>query len=206
VKPHAAVALADYRRSVAQLYATVRVAPSGKDGHGLWTAGRDRLFAHHPQSAIAVAQRPGFPGLAYWPYDPDFRVVGELVDAPPLALNIPHSAGGSTPFDRIGRLRFDLMGESCALDLFWLDAYGGGLFLPFRDATNGIETYGGGRFLLDTVKGADLGTVEGELILDFNFAYHPSCVYSPRWSCPLAPPGNLLKLRVPAGERLTSKS
>jgi uncharacterized protein (DUF1684 family) len=88
------------------------------------------------------------------------------------------------------------------LTIYWLGGYGGGLFLPFGDATNGTTTYGGGRYLLDSIKGADLGQVEdGRMILDFNFAYNPSCAYSPRWSCPLAPARNKLPGGVMAGEK-----
>jgi len=89
-----------------------------------------------------------------------------------------------------------------ALDVHWIDVYGGGLFLPFADATNGRGTYGGGRYLLDTVKGADLGgdARSGELVVDLNFAYNPSCAYDPAWACPLAPPGNTLAAPVRGGE------
>ena len=80
--------------------------------------------------------------------------------------------------------------------------YGGGVFLPFRDETNGATTYGAGRYVLDTVKGADLGGADGRLVVDFNYAYHPSCAYDPRWSCPLAPATNRLVGPVEAGERL----
>jgi uncharacterized protein (DUF1684 family) len=82
--------------------------------------------------------------------------------------------------------------------------YAGGLFLPFRDATNGRETYGAGRYLLDAAKSADLGPggAPGSLVLDFNFAFHPSCAFDARWSCPLAPPENRLDAPVEAGERL----
>jgi uncharacterized protein len=75
------------------------------------------------------------------------------------------------------------------------------VFVPFADATAGDETYGAGRYLLDTVKGADLGTDGGRLVLDFNLAYNPSCSYDPRWSCPLAPPPNRLAVAVRMGER-----
>ncbi|HEX2196540.1 MAG TPA: DUF1684 domain-containing protein, partial [Actinomycetota bacterium] len=92
-------------------------------------------------------------------------------------------------------------GRDAALDVFWISGYGGGLFLPFRDATSGASTYGAGRYLYDTIKGADLGTEDGKLVLDFNFAYNPSCAYDPRWACPLAPPGNVLDVAVEAGER-----
>jgi uncharacterized protein (DUF1684 family) len=107
------------------------------------------------------------------------------------------SSGDSIAFVRFGRVTLPVG----TLDVFWLDAYGGGVFLPFRDATAGGTTYGGGRYLLDTAKGADLGSdPDGRLILDFNFAYHPSCHYSPRWSCPLAPPGNRLTAAITVGE------
>ena len=92
--------------------------------------------------------------------------------------------------------------EDLSLDLFWLDAYGGGLFVPFADATSARESYGAGRYVLDTVKGADLGTQDGLLVLDLNFAYQPSCSYDARWNCPLAPPANRLDVAVRAGERL----
>jgi hypothetical protein len=90
------------------------------------------------------------------------------------------------------------------LPLFWMSGYAGGLFLPFRDTTSGSATYGAGRYLLDTVKGADQGGDwrGGTLTLDFNLAYHPSCAYDPIWNCPLAPRDAWLTLPVPCGERL----
>ena len=103
---------------------------------------------------------------------------------------------------RVATAHFELDGRPQTLEVLWLDAYGGGLILPFRDATSGSETYGGGRYLLDTVKGADLGGADGRLLLEFNFAYNPSCVYSARWACPLTPPANRLDVAIRAGERL----
>jgi uncharacterized protein (DUF1684 family) len=89
------------------------------------------------------------------------------------------------------------------LTLYWIGGYGGGVFLPFKDATAGAETYGAGRYLLDTIKGADLGSADdGRTIVDFNFAYQPSCSYSDQWICPLAPPENFLPAAIRAGERL----
>jgi len=100
---------------------------------------------------------------------------------------------------------FPLVDTACQLQVLWLDAYGGGIFIPFRDATCGSETYGGGRYLLDSVKGAELGSsFESETVtLDFNYAYYPSCAYDPIWPCPLAPPENRLQIAVRLGERLT---
>ena len=93
-----------------------------------------------------------------------------------------------------------------ALDVWWLASYGGGLFLPLRDATAGDTTYGAGRYLLDTVKGADLGrTRDGGWVVDLNFAYNPSCAYDPAWACPLAPAGNRLETPVPVGELIPAE-
>jgi uncharacterized protein (DUF1684 family) len=110
-------------------------------------------------------------------------------------------------FVRIGWLDFQLAGEPRRLPAFWIQGYAGGLFVPFRDATSNHETNGGGRYLLDTIKSADLGSdaVSGEVVLDFNYAYHPSCAYDPVWVCPLAPPESRLRIPIRAGERLSKK-
>ena len=114
------------------------------------------------------------------------------------------SIGGVMPTTPVGRVRFEIGGVEQLLTVTWLGGYADGLFLPFRDATNGAETYGAGRYLLDTAKSADLGSDvgRGTLLLDFNFAYQPSCAFDPRWACPLAPPENRLAIRIEAGERL----
>jgi len=104
-------------------------------------------------------------------------------------------------FRPVATAAFELRGKSCRLEVQWLEGYGGGVFLSFRDTTSGEETYGGGRYLYDTVKGADLGDDGGRLVLDFNFAYNPSCAYDPSWVCPLAPAANRLAVAVGAGER-----
>ncbi len=120
------------------------------------------------------------------------------------AVDLPVSAGGVMAFRRFGTVEIPFPAGSRRLDVFWMEGYAGGLFLPFRDATNGSETYGAGRYLLDAAKGADLGgdRVAGTLVLDFNFAFQPSCAFDPRWACPLAPPSNRLDLPIRAGERL----
>ncbi|HET7743112.1 MAG TPA: DUF1684 domain-containing protein [Gaiellaceae bacterium] len=121
----------------------------------------------------------------------------------PCRREIAVSTGGSYSFTCVGLVRFELRGAGYELELTWNDGYGGGLFLAFQDETTGDTTYGGGRYLVDTVKGADLGFDggEGTAVLDFNFAYNPSCSYDPRWACPLAPSANRLPVPVAAGER-----
>ena len=129
-------------------------------------------------------------------------MLASVEPAEPVLREIATSGERAYAFRRFARARFELAGEARSLDLHWLEGYGGGVFLSFADATSGRETYGACRYLLDTVKGADLGSLDGRLVLDFNFAYNPSCSYDPRWVCPLAPPENRLPVPVYAGERL----
>ncbi|HET8980299.1 MAG TPA: DUF1684 domain-containing protein, partial [Solirubrobacteraceae bacterium] len=131
-----------------------------------------------------------------------WRVLADVEPAPVAPLQLPTSQDEVMTARRFARARFEAAGTDLALDLYLLEGYGGGLFLPFADATTGQETYGAGRYLLDTVKGADLGLQDGRLVLDFNFAYQPSCSYDSRWMCPLTPPANRLPVPVRAGERL----
>lgn len=200
--PTNALTLADYRRTVAEMYATVRAAAPSRDTWSAWVDARDCLFQSHPQSAIAAGEREKFDGLSYFEHDSSFRFEAEIQPVTGPAIEIPHSAAGSTTFVPIGRVSLDPLGSNEILTVYWLDAYGGGLFLPFRDGTAGSTTYDGGRYLLDTVKGADLGGGPSRIVLDFNYAYHPSCVHNAQWSCPLAPQGNRVSLDIESGERL----
>ena len=125
-----------------------------------------------------------------------------MTDASPTRYEIATSGDDALAFTRFGSVSFEIAGLTHELELYWLDGYGGGIFLPFKDATNGAVTYGGGRYLLDTVKGADLGMDGDRMVLDFNFAYNPSCSYDPRWVCPLSPPENKLDIPIEAGERI----
>jgi uncharacterized protein (DUF1684 family) len=197
--------LMDWRRRVFELYAMVRRADDPVRAWRTWRSTRDEMFATHPQSPIPVAERSGLEPLPYFGYDPAFRTVGTLDGAEPIHMEVAASGdepGASFGFTRFGTLRFELLGRALSLDAFWLESYGGGLFLPFRDLTSGTETYGAGRYLLDSVKGSDQGVDgDGRVILDFNLAYNPSCSYDPKWVCPLAPPGNRLVMEVRAGER-----
>jgi len=189
------LALLDWKRRVFELYAAIR-SMEPESGWQLWRDTRDELFRSHPQSP-----QPGYAGLAYYDYDPTARVLAELEDLDVAPTEIETSGPEPMLFRPFARAHFDLRGAPFALELDWLASYGGGVFLCFRDTTSGTTTYGGGRYLLDTVKGADLGEAEGKLVLDFNFAYNPSCSYDPGWVCPLAPPANRLPIAVEAGEK-----
>jgi uncharacterized protein (DUF1684 family) len=199
--------LLDWKRRVFELYAEVRRAGEPQQAWERWKAERDELFVTHPQSPIPAEDRRGFSGLPYFPYTPAARVLARVEAAPTERYDIQTSgeAGESYGFTRFATATFELSGDRLSLELYWLDGYGGGVFLPFRDGTSGSETYGAGRYLLDTVKGSDLGMEDGGLVLDFNFAYNPSCAYDPKWVCPLAPLANRLKVPIRAGERYDAK-
>ena len=186
-----ALELADYRAAVAAMYL------SDTDLTG-FRAARDELFRHHPQSPIPRDAR--FEGLRYFPPNPD-----AVVEVPlrPAAGQLEIDTGGEdgvVHYDRAGILDTP-HGE---LSLWWIAAYGGGLFLPVRDATCGPDAYGGGRYLTDTVKGTHgrgLVRVGADRVrLDFNYLYNPSCAYDDRWLCPLPPPENRVAAPIPAGE------
>jgi len=200
----AGLELTDWRRRVAELYARMRATADPVQGHAVWRAGRDELFRTHPQSPLGPDDSLRSTGLPYAPYDPALRFTLPLLAAtdPERRAEIDTGADGVTTLAPMGRVELpEPLGGS--LDVWWLEQYGGGLFLPLRDATSGRTTYGGGRYLLDTAKGADLGGTADQLVVDLNFAYHPSCRYDDRWLCPLAQPGNTITAPVLAGELMS---
>jgi len=200
----ATLGLLDWKRRVFELYAEVRASRDPAAAWQRWRAQRDLLFATHAQSPLTAEDRARFGDLSYYEHDPAARVLAEVHESDERRFEIAGSAAATFAFTRFAVAGFELGGEGLELELYWLEGYGGGLFVPFADATSGDETYGAGRYVLDTVKGADLGTADGKLVLDFNFAYQPSCSYDPAWSCPLAPPANRLPVPVRAGERLSA--
>jgi uncharacterized protein (DUF1684 family) len=200
-EPGGELDLLDWRRRVASLYTEVRGADDPEKAWWRWREVRDELIGSHPQSPLTEEARRDFSGLAYFDYDPAYRVTSRVEVADAQRIELPGSAGTSFGATRFAKAAFSIGGDELELGMYWLDGYAGGLFVSFRDGTSGKETYGACRYLLDTVKGADLGNERDGLILDFNFAYNPSCSYDPRWACPLAPPDNRLPIEVRAGER-----
>ncbi len=194
---------ADWRHSVFSLYQQVRNAAA--DGapslaHAHWRTERDKLFANHPASPLSPEARSGFEGLPVSAYDADYRFQATIDDdGAGQVMEVPTGTDGVVPFERLGTVALDGLGR---LALWKLKSYGGGLFLPLRDASSGAPdgSYGGGRYVLDTIKGAHLGTHEGRLLVDLNFAYNPSCAYDESWACPLPGPDNRLDSALPVGE------
>lgn len=221
-----ALQTADWRRRVFAVYAEVRLraAQDPASAHDFWVSARDDLFANHPASPILPEDRPGFTGLSVAPYDPAWRLTAPVLpaepgpDGAPRRLDVPTATDGVVPFELLGTvaLASDALGELGTLDVWRLASYGGGLFVPIKDTLAGAPggTYGGGRYLLDTIKGSWLGHAGdvgegyddgvGDLVLDLNFAYNPSCAYDPAWTCPLAQDGNTLGVAVPVGEHTTT--
>lgn len=193
--------LVDYRRRVAKIYADVLDEGVNRQSWERWRDARTDLLLTHVQSPVGNRNQFGST-LPYFDYDPSWSVIGTV--SPLASADIPRKmAEGSSILNQIGWVSFEREEKTHRLGLFWLDAYGGGLMLPFRDTTNGSSTYGAGRYVLDGAKSADLGSVgPDQLVLDFNFAYHPSCMWDPQWACPLAPRSNHLAISVEAGEQM----
>ena len=185
-----ALELADYRAAVARIYLDATDLADFRKR-------RDALFATHPQSPVDQAT---FTGIPYYPPTDEF-IADVPLRAAPGEIDIDTGGeDGIVHYDRVGILETP-WGE---LSLWWIKAYGGGLFLPVRDGTCGKDTYGGGRYLTDTVKGTHGRGVqvlgEGRVRLDFNYTYNPSCAYDDQWLCPLAPYENRVEAAIRAGE------
>ena len=185
-----ALELSDYRAAVARNYLDAADLTD-------FRARRDRLFATHPQSPVPPES---FTGLRYYPPNDDAIVTATLRPSPGEIEIDTGGPDGVVRYTRAGILETPI-GE---LSLWWIAAYGGGLFLPVRDGTCGRTTYGGGRYLTDTVKGTHgrgLQPLGADRVrLDFNYLYNPSCAYDDAWLCPLAPPENHVTAAIEAGE------
>jgi hypothetical protein len=166
-----------------------------------YRADKDEAFRESNDSPIPRDNRSGFLGLSYFPIDEGLRLEGLTLEpyggTEPVSFEIPTTDGRSRPYDRAGTFRFEAGGQDVQLTAYESDDLEPGqLFVPFMDGTTGTDTYGAGRYL-------DLDPdPDGSYTLDFNLAYHPLCVYDPKYSCPLTPAENRLPVRIEAGERL----
>jgi uncharacterized protein (DUF1684 family) len=170
----------------------------------MYRADKDEYFRESPGSPVPAAEREAFPGLPYFDVDESLRFEGLMLQpytgSEPTSFQIPTSDNRLRDAVRAGTFEFQLGGETQRLTGYtFADGGSDSVFLPFLDATSGKETYGAGRYL-------DLEPdVDGTYTIDFNLAYHPSCVYDPRFSCPLTPAENRLPARIEAGERLPAE-
>jgi uncharacterized protein len=158
---------------------------------------RDHFFGHHPHSPLTDEQRSRFTGLDYFPEREDLAMrlpLDESRDSVGQDVEIETTDGLVKPFVRAGHVRFEVDGEPVTLTVF-RDGDHGSLFIPFRDASAGTETYEVGRYLEPQSR------PDGTLDIDFNYAYNPFCAYGEGWSCPIPPEENHLNVTIPAGER-----
>jgi uncharacterized protein len=199
----AEIELADWRRQVASLYQRVRAKADPEAAHEVWREGRRVLLRDHPQSPLTPDDPMRETGPRYWPYDRSLRFALAVAPTPQVrSRSVDTGVGGVVTMHAIGEVALPPPFSGSTLTLWWIEDYAGGLFLPIRDGTAGDTSYGGGRYLLDTAKGADLGSDRDRLVVDFNFLYHPSCRYNAAWTCPLADEGNRITDHVFAGEQL----
>lgn len=167
-------------------------------------AQKDEFFGTSPQSPIPHELRhAGFSGLKYYPPDLTYRVEALLTpfDTPEV-VQLGSTQGDIRPMLRYGALEFTILGESCRLVAFKdTDAPNSHeLFIPFRDATSGGETYGAGRYIEAEDEGQD--DAPHTVLLDYNLAYSPWCAYNVAYSCTLPPAENRLAIPIMAGELL----
>ena len=155
---------------------------------------KDEFFASHPQSPLTAEQRAVFAGLSYFPENADLRIEVEIDIFPEQEnITVQTSTGDLRTYIRHGRIHFEVRGESVQLTILENDL---GYFLPFVDSLANTKTYGAGRYLEPEI------LPNGKLLVDFNLAYNPFCAYNQRWSCPLTPWENRVKVPIEAGEKL----
>ena len=165
-----------------------------------YRADKDEYFKGGHDSPIPPAEREAFAGLPYFPVDESLRFEGVALEpyagSEPANFEIPTSDGKLRAAVRAGTFKLKLGGAQRLTGYTFAQGDSESVFVPFLDMTSGSETYGAGRYL-DLYPEAD-----GTYVIDFNLAYHPSCVYDPKFSCPLTPAENRLPIRIEAGERL----
>ncbi len=155
---------------------------------------RDEFLVEHYGSPLPEEHRSHFGGLDYFPPDAAWESTGDYEPAPPRKVPIPSSAGIESSYTMLGIVTVSI-GES-SYRLTVLDDGDGGAFIPFRDGTSGIESYGGGRYVGVATESA------GTVIIDFNTAQNPWCVYDEEFTCPLPSAENWIAERIPAGVKM----
>ncbi len=158
-------------------------------------AQKDDFFLHDWQSPLTPDQRKAFTGLTYFPENSALRLTVPIEEYPDQeTVTLITSTGSAREYLKYGRFSFEINGASILLQVYQ-DVDGGDFFMPFVDATAPEETDGAGRYLdIEPIGG-------GNFLVDFNYAYNPSCAYNPNWSCPIPPKENRLKVRIEAGEK-----
>jgi len=165
-----------------------------------WRKDRDQFFKTHQRSPLTPAEKKRFKGLKYYPFDSQY-VFSSQIERYILHINNPKyyatfltNKGTNKRYIRYGKLQFRLNGKDYSIEAY-KSILSDMLFIPFKDMTNGKETYEGGRYI-------DAEILPGyRMMLDFNMAYHPSCAYNEKFICALPPKENMLEIEIKAGEK-----
>ena len=156
--------------------------------------GKDEFFLDDHHSPLDDGQKADFSGLSYFPENPDLRIQVEIERFPDGdQIQIQTNTGDVQTYDRFGLFNFKVDGGAAELTVFQNEH---GFFMPFADSLAGQETYGAGRYLEPELLS------DGQLLIDFNLAYNPYCAYNEKWSCPITPAENRLKVPIKAGEKV----
>lgn len=157
-------------------------------------AEKDDFFARHPQSPLTAEQKRGFKGLHYFPENPALRLEVDVETSQTWETILIDTTGGQPQsYRRFGKFKFTVDGQPAELTIYKNQ---NGFFLPFVDSLAGKETYPAGRYL-EPEK-----LPNGKFLVDFNLAYNPYCAYNEKWSCPITPAENRLKIAIRAGEKI----
>lgn len=207
--PNNPFTLIEWQRSITQLYALIRgmAVNNQKEAWMAYCTMRNALFKDHLNSPLNPEQKTTFKELSYYPYNPAWRTIGTInPNVKRETFKIYSGSDNIVQYTRVGCIDFELeikqKKEQLTLNIYWLGGYGSGLLLPFGDKTNGKETYSGGRYLYDTIKGVDLGVEETKIVLDFNYAYNPLNVYNSNQINPITPDENKLPIAIEGGEKM----
>ena len=165
-----------------------------------WRKERDAFFKNHQRSPLLPKDKRHFKGLKYYPFDPQYVLSGQIerfifhINNPKYYATFLTNKGTNKRYIRYGKLHFQLGGKEYDIEIY-KSILSDMLFIPFKDNTNGKETYEGGRYI-------DAEILSGyKMVLDFNIAYHPSCAYNDKFVCVLPPKENILDTEIRAGEK-----
>jgi uncharacterized protein (DUF1684 family) len=157
-------------------------------------AEKDQFFGRHHQSPLTPVQKQHFKGLNYFPENSALRLEID-VETLVASENIMIQTTGGQPqlYKRFGKFKFLVDGQLAELTIYKNQH---GYFLPFVDVLAGKETYPAGRYLEPE------RLPNGKFLVDFNLAYNPYCAYNEKWSCPITPAENRLRVAIRAGEKI----
>ncbi len=168
-----------------------------------WRKERDAFFKSHPRSPLTAKEKKTFRGLKYFSFNPQY-VFSEQIERYSFHINNPRyyatfltNKGTNKRYIRYGKFHFRLNGKEYSIEIY-KSILSDNLFIPFKDKTNGKETYEGGRYL-------EAEILPGyRAVLDFNMAYPPTCAYSDKYVCVLPPKENMLEVEMRAGEKISN--